>query len=137
MAMIANISALTLAAINLATPLLCKLPKLENLTLLAYKFSMSLLALVVFYLAVLIATAKSQKAANSLAKIVKIGVLVKVVSTIVPQAASLEVILNRKPHSNVRMSTQMQIFSQNNSLVHSALYLVNVHADITTCIIPS
>jgi len=91
MAMIANISALTLAAINLATPLLCKLPKLENFTLLAYKFSMSLLALLDFYLAALIATAKSQKAANSfLAKIVKIGVLVKVVSTIVPQAASLE-----------------------------------------------
>ena len=138
MAMIANISALTLAAINLATPLLCKLPKLENFTLLAYKSSMSsMLALVAFYLAALIATAKSQKAANSLAKIVKIGILVKVVSTIVTQAASLEVLLNRKPHSNVRMSTQMQIFSQNNSLVHSALYLVNVHADITIDIIPS
>ena len=103
MAMIANISALALAAINLATPLLCKLPKLENFTLLAYKSSMSsMLALLAFYLAALIATAKSQKAANSLAKIVKIGVLVKVVSTIVPQAASLEVLLNRKPHSNVR-----------------------------------
>ena len=137
MAMIANISALTLAAINLATPLLCKLPKLENFTL-AYKFSVSsMLALLAFYLAALIATAKSQKAANSLAKIVKIGVLVKVVSTIVPQAASLEVLLNRKPHSNVRMSTQMQIFSKNSSWVHSALYLVNVHADITIYIIPS
>ena len=98
-AMIANISAMTLAAINLANPLLCKL---ENFTLImagaasvTYKSSMSLLA---SYLAALIATAKSQKAAHSLSKIVKIGVLVKVVMTIVTHAASLEV-----TESNVQM----------------------------------
>ena len=96
-AMIANISALTMAAINL-----CKLPKLANNSAasVAYKSSMSLLASVAFHLAMLvmwttdvIATRKSQKAANSLlAKIVKIGVLVKVMSTIVvTHASALEV----------------------------------------------
>ena len=101
MAMIANISALTMAAINLATTL-CKLPKLANNSAasVAYKSSMFLLAPVAFHLAMLvmwatdvIATRKSQKAANSLlAKIVKIGVLVKVMSTVVvTHAEALEV----------------------------------------------
>ena len=101
-AMIANISALTMAAINLATTL-CKLPKLANNSVaakVAYKSSMFLLASVAFHLAMLvmwatdvIATRKSQKAAFCLlAKIVKIGVLVKVMSTIVvTHAEALEV----------------------------------------------
>ena len=91
MAMIANISAMTLAAINLATTL-CKLPNLAIFTVI--KSSMTMFALVAFYLAILvtwpvvIATAKSY---SLVAKIVKIGVLVKVMSTIVTHAAALEV----------------------------------------------
>merc|ERR1719239_1301691 len=97
MAMIANISTLTLTAINLAVPL-CKFLKLATNSAaasVAYKSTMSLLATVAFYLAMLvtwaasvIATAKSKKAAFTLAKIAKIGVLVKVMSTIVVTHAS-------------------------------------------------
>ena len=90
MAMIANISALTLAAINLATPLICKLPLLENFALIimaSVTYRSSMLAI----LAALIPNGKSQKA---LAKIVKIGILVKVLSTIATNAAALEVLLS-------------------------------------------
>ena len=104
--MIANISALTLAGINLATTL-CKFPKLAIFTLImgsaasvACKSSMSPLVIVACSLAILpilailvtwpvvAATAKSYSLA---AKIVKIGLLVKVMSTIVTHAAALEV----------------------------------------------
>ena len=98
--MIANISALTLAGINLATTL-CKFPKLAIFTLImgsaasvACKSSMSPLVIVACSLAILVtwpvvaATAKSYSLA---AKIVKIGLLVKVMSTIVTHAAALEV----------------------------------------------
>ena len=125
MAMIANISALTMAAINLATTL-CKLPKLANSAAakVAYKSSMFLLASVAFHLAMLvmwatdvIATPKSQKAANSLlAKIVKIGVLVKVMSTVVvAHAAAIEV---REIHIHmVRRESNLSIYKPKRSTV--------------------
>ena len=101
--MIANISALTLAYINLATTL-CKFPKLAIFTLImgnaasvACKSSMSPLVIVACSLAILLtwpvvaATAKSYSLAAKIVKIVKIGLLVKVISTIVTHAAALEV----------------------------------------------
>ena len=74
---------------------LIKVPKFTLMTSVAYETFVSVLAFFAFNMAKLVTwdvvTAKSQKALNFLAMIVKMVVLANVTSTIVPQAACLGV----------------------------------------------
>ena len=92
-----NVEAVMEARISALTHMckLIKVPKFTLMTSVAYETFVSVLAFFAFNMAKLVTwdvvTAKSQKALNVLAMIVKMVVLVKVTSTIVPQAACLGV----------------------------------------------